>query len=332
MSPSLPSAAAEGKGLHWDQPPKSIINEYIIAERDAVMPMRRDSCIRCFFGQVIALLLLSSFAVAQGNHTGKSIDRLDAKVTQEIERLNDRIKAELKTLPNHDWAGEYYMGDGLGACITLLLSPKSGVTYQWDSDLGLRDQNKGAVSANGQRMEFKWAYSDTEEDELESDFLLVRWGERRYFVEVNRILSFCLDIEQKREPRKDIHGLWYMRVGDENKKVEGNPELPKGFEKYLHMKPIEGTITALGRSKLDYFHEPSNQDRVRQEVKLGIGEKDGVLARMKFEAVNERFAPFTWARVTTVRQKDCDAVIFLVRKHSDTSIPDLVGRKVKTPE
>src|SRR5437016_5194826 len=44
-----------------------------------------------------------------------------------------------------EWAGTYYVGDGLGVNILIELAPKSGVTYTSHGCMGLYDYNHGDV-------------------------------------------------------------------------------------------------------------------------------------------------------------------------------------------
>jgi hypothetical protein len=50
------------------------------------------------------------------------------------------ILEEIRKLQDHEWAGEYYTGDGLGANISLAIAPKSGYVFEWDGCMGLYDK------------------------------------------------------------------------------------------------------------------------------------------------------------------------------------------------
>ena len=40
--------------------------------------------------------------------------KTSARAQRTAKRMRKQIVSELKTLPDHPWAGEYYAGDGLG--------------------------------------------------------------------------------------------------------------------------------------------------------------------------------------------------------------------------
>jgi len=65
-----------------------------------------------------------------------------------------RILAELDAVTQPDlpedhwareWAGEYYVGDGLGMNVRILVAPTAGMTYTWRGCLGLYDGNQGEI-------------------------------------------------------------------------------------------------------------------------------------------------------------------------------------------
>lgn len=63
-------------------------------------------------------------------------------------------------------------------------------------------------------------------------YLPVRWGERKYLIELDRIADFCKATQSTgryREPRGDpSYGLYYLRDGDEKIEVTGFPISPSG--------------------------------------------------------------------------------------------------------
>jgi len=63
-----------------------------------------------------------------------------------------QIKAELAQLKTHEWAGEYYEGDGEGENISLLTAPKAGFVFRWQGCLGLYGLNYGSVEATSGRL------------------------------------------------------------------------------------------------------------------------------------------------------------------------------------
>ena len=71
---------------------------------------------------------------------GLFLDRDDNK----IQKLQEPIEIELKTLSDHPWAGEYYLGDGLDNNY-MSIAPHAGFLYMHRGDIGLCYANYGAV-------------------------------------------------------------------------------------------------------------------------------------------------------------------------------------------
>ena len=73
-----------------------------------------------------------------------------------------------------------------------------------------------------------------------TDFIPIHWGDRLYLIPAKSGKAFCDSVKQGREPRDNIHGVFYLRRGDWEKKVTGLPIVPKEWESLLQKKPIEG--------------------------------------------------------------------------------------------
>ena len=93
-------------------------------------------------------------------------------------------------------------------------------------------------------------YLDTDEPfKPETDSLqIVRWGERIYLMDPQQFGGFVEAINLGFEPRevdgyRAFYGSIYLRIGDENKPVDGPPSLPKEFLAQLLPVPITATVT-----------------------------------------------------------------------------------------
>jgi type II secretory pathway pseudopilin PulG len=73
----------------------------------------------------------------------------------------------------------------------------------------------------------------------DSRFIPVHWGDRWYLVPNEAGEAFCDDVKRGREPRKNVHGHFYLREGDFKKKVSGLPTVPKEWETWFQKTPIE---------------------------------------------------------------------------------------------
>ena len=51
--------------------------------------------------------------------------------------------------------------------------------------------------------------------------------------------AFCSLVNEGLEPRSNVHGRFYLRKGDWEKKVTGLPIVPKEWESLLQKKPVD---------------------------------------------------------------------------------------------
>ena len=70
----------------------------------------------------------------------------------------------------------------------------------------------------------------------ESTLLPLRWSDRIYLIYEEDLSRFANAIKLGAEPRSELkpelyYGSFYLRQGDEQKKVSGSPSLPKGKER-----------------------------------------------------------------------------------------------------
>ena len=66
-------------------------------------------------------------------------EKLSERVNRLAVKLTSDISKEIETVGQHDWAGSYYKGDGLGENVSLILSPKNGYLFEWHGCMGLYD-------------------------------------------------------------------------------------------------------------------------------------------------------------------------------------------------
>jgi hypothetical protein len=147
-------------------------------------------------------------------------------VTQRI----SQVTRELHSLGSHDWAGRYYAGDGLGVSLSLYIAPKSGAAFQWHGCMGLYDQNCTSLKVLKDRIQVRWTLPSKENLYKPDEYLIVRWGKRRYLVPPDDIRRFSLAVSTGTEPRTDQYGMFLLRDGDEKVPVNDKPQLPPGFE------------------------------------------------------------------------------------------------------
>jgi hypothetical protein len=137
--------------------------------------------------------------------------------------------------------GSYYYGDGLGMNCYLDVKPEGRFSFIWRGCLGVYGQNQGGAKVVKDHLIL------TPEQPNEpggfggtaTDFIPVQWGERLYLVPKDAAKAFCSLVNEGREPRSNVHGRFYLRRGDWEKKVTGLPIVPKEWESLLQKKPVD---------------------------------------------------------------------------------------------
>ena len=192
------------------------------------------------------------------------------------------IDAEVQRLPGHPWAGEYYEGDGLGANITISLSPMAGVAANWQGCLGLYGANAGLIeqAPNG-NLAFKFSEPNPKGfGGFPEAVTPVRWGARRYLVPPSRMLAFVNAINHGREPRTGSHGLFLLARGDETLPALGLPQIPDEYLASLRSKPLEVSVT-----KVEVLPDYRVEDYCEKRYRLTIdhGSEDGLVVGVELE-------------------------------------------------
>lgn len=165
-----------------------------------------------------------------------------------------RIRAEVAGLgEDHAWAGSYYRGDGLGVNITVELAPKAGFAFAWSGCLGVYDQNFGTVQEKDGSLVLTFALPSQSKGPagLASTLVPVVWGERHYLVASDAMQEFANEVNGGLEPRRGVHGFTLLRRGDEAKKAQGKPKLPREFADLLLDAPIQGMVVAVRDSRVE---------------------------------------------------------------------------------
>lgn len=242
-----------------------------------------------------------------------------------VSARRDAIHDELQTISEHDWAGSYFEGDGY-VMQHIAVAPKNGATYVYGHCTDLfADGDHGPVKEIDGGIRVAWALSSIRR----TDFVVIRWGERRYLMIPEAIPYFCAAVRSGDEPRTEAHGDFFLRAGDESLQVQGDPQLPPGFEKCLREGAITTQIKEV-RAQSEENHEdaPRPGTFVTLLVTLNVGDAEGVLPGLKFEAKElEDLNPEVV--VTAVRQHESDATVkYYWRK--GTIVPPATDWKLAT--
>lgn len=257
--------------------------------------------------QIILALLLVSTAVAadpwQAKHSASAERRANSK--------RQVIHAEIKRLGDHEWAGEYYAGDGLGMNTSLAIAPHSGYVFEWHGCVGLYDRNYGAVAWTNGRICLSFTFENQRKgcQGIAPELIPVSWGGRHYLIPADDLVGFCNCVNEGLEPRNDSHGLYLLRREDEKKPVTGLPIVPAEFEPCLLAKPIEATIIAVGR----HMTRPSLGDWKFKDtpVTIDAGKQQGLRLGMELFVTNPSNTVES-VKITKVDETRCEAVMVQV--------------------
>lgn len=124
-------------------------------------------------------------------------------------------------------AGKYYLGDGLGFNFRLTLYQDGTFSYTWQGCRGTYAEAAGKVFLRNGELVLEPSYRKGETNKgLVTHFLPIRWGGRQYLVPLGGIADFADQVKKGNEPRSSSFGNVYLREGDWNKPVTGEPDLP----------------------------------------------------------------------------------------------------------
>lgn len=210
--------------------------------------------------------------------------------------LQPIILQEISSLRNHEWAGEYYCGDGMGYNLSLTMAPKSGYLFEASGCTGRYGRNYGPVTPSKGRLRLAFRLP-VQRSTIADQLIRVHWGCRRYLIPPKEMLEFCNAINAGTEPRTDIHGLHLLRWGDHSKAVQGLPTVPDEFKDYLLARPIEAEVIEV-RERAD--------DRTL--VVLNRGKMHGLLPGMELYIIEPDHL-LESVRVTKVEDERCEATI-----------------------
>jgi len=219
--------------------------------------------------------------------------------------------------------GTYYIGHNFGGSTLVLNADGSYEKTSHDctteyfqsgsyvlSAKGLRFQiRKYTASGNGSNVEMnlldldqlKEVFGkDSKAIETEFDLVPVRWSDRSYLIDVQDLGNFANAINLGLEPRARLsaepyYGSFYLRSGDERKKVSGYPELPQDWLLILLKKPVTGTVVAV-RGEAD-----------ATLITIDKGRKNGLRAGMRLLAQNEE--PSLWGGAQIVSVTNSSAIV-----------------------
>jgi len=141
--------------------------------------------------------------------------------------------------------------------------------------------------------ERKKMFRTDDNDEVKREFKLlpIEWSERIYLIYESDLKGFANAVNLGIEPRASLRsdrafspwiGSFYLRSGDERKKVSGKPKLPAEWLSFLLRKPLTATVISV--QKVDKKNEfvtiitatvnKGSRDGLKVGMKLAIKDED----------------------------------------------------------
>ncbi|MBI5093284.1 MAG: hypothetical protein HZB26_12695 [Candidatus Hydrogenedentes bacterium] len=203
------------------------------------------------------------------------------------------IRSEFAALQSHQWAGEYRNGNGG----SFALAPETGFAFQVYGCLGLQYEIYGPVAYRNGRIRLTLEGGDlpgpTGFQLIANEFIPVSWGARKYLILPKDMIKFCNDVNSSEEPRRRTFGKHLLRYHDEYAKVDGLPNVPPEFRKYLLTSPIDARIASLGNGDL---------------ATIDVGEESGVYEGLELYLV-EPSDQFITATVNAAKKGRSEVIV-----------------------
>lgn len=147
--------------------------------------------------------------------------------------------------------------------------------------------------------------NDNDEVEREFKYLPIEWSERIYLINASELKNFANAINLGIEPRSSLiserdsspwYGSFYLRSGDEQKKVTGNPNLPEKWLSFLLSKPLIAKVISVQKVEKKQFVTICT-------VTINKGSKDGLKVGMRLLTKDEIPSQWDGAEVISVEKE-----------------------------
>jgi len=136
----------------------------------------------------------------------------------------------------------------------------------------------------------------------EFEMLPITWSDRIYLIDEKDLKDFVNAINLGVEPRamlsgEPYYGSFYLRRGDEQKKVTGNPSLPEKWLSLLLGKPVTATVIEIVESKKQQFGGATTTAIIDK------GSKDGLRVGTRLLSIGEEPSPYRGTEIISVTEK-----------------------------
>jgi hypothetical protein len=159
---------------------------------------------------------------------------------------------------------------------------------------------------------------DSGEISTEFELLPIKWSDRMYLIFEDDLTNFANAVNFGLEPRSDLssepyYGSFYLREGDQKKKVSGAPAIPDKWSAVLLRRPVVATIVAL------------KGDDKGTLATLNKGSKSGLRVGMRMIMKDEEPSPWSVAEIVSVTKKSA-----VLRTARATMVGDKLSTKYES--
>ncbi len=158
------------------------------------------------------------------------------------------------------------------------------------------------------------------------ELIPVKWSGRLYLLSEGELEDFCNAVNLSVEPRLELvginysyvipyrfYGSFYLRDGDEKKKVSGKPLLPEKWGEFILKEPVDAVVLSI---------EQNGEETL---ARIDKGSRDGLKVGM--ELINQG-EEMTGAKVIAVGEKSARVQIYRLLKVGDKlnskfNVPDI---------
>ncbi|HEY0761113.1 MAG TPA: hypothetical protein VGD61_01955 [Pyrinomonadaceae bacterium] len=138
--------------------------------------------------------------------------------------------------------------------------------------------------------------SDGIQMDMEFELLPIRWSDRIYMIYRDDLSNFVNAVNFGLEPRSELgsepyYGSFFLREGDQQKKVSAAPKIPDKWRSVLLSRPVVATIVAL------------RGDEKGTLATLNKGTKSGLRVGMRLLTEDEEPSPWSRAEIVSVTTK-----------------------------
>jgi len=199
----------------------------------------------------------------------------------EFARRQAEIKAELDGGTAADWAGEYYLGDGMSANVAIVMAPDHGFASIWMGCAGVYGRSFGSVTQQGDRLLLNHEVPNQPGvfGNFPNVLVPVRHGERLYLVGEEQAVQFVNAVDKGSDPCEDSCPEVFLRL-NASYQTSGIPDVPS----LTHMNQLELALFA----RVIRVIEPDlgavdGAFRWRKaKIELDAGQDDGVFEGLEF--------------------------------------------------